>query len=196
MIDLENYEKQLLKIDLVKANLFALFAMIPIVVLYAAPFYLIWKTKFTLVNFKAYFDQHLITNLSLFLFLNVVVLILGITLHEFIHGFTWSRFTKKGFKSIKFGVLWKMITPYCHCKEPLKVKEYIMGAIMPFIILGFIPFIIALFLGNIFVLLFAIVFTTSALGDFMIINLLRKEDKNALVLDHPTEAGCYIYKKA
>ena len=33
------------------------------------------------------------------------------------------------------------------------------------------------------------------LGDFLIINLLRKENKDDFVEDHPSEAGCYIYRK-
>jgi hypothetical protein len=35
----------------------------------------------------------------------------------------------------------------------------------------------------------------AALGDFLIINLLRKENKSDLVQDHPSEAGCYLYRK-
>jgi hypothetical protein len=38
-------------------------------------------------------------------------------------------------------------------------------------------------------------FTMAAGGDFLIINLIRKEKSSALVQDHPTEAGCYIYRK-
>jgi len=34
-----------------------------------------------------------------------------------------------------------------------------------------------------------------AAGDFLIINLLRKENKDDFVEDHPSEAGCYIYRK-
>jgi catechol 2,3-dioxygenase-like lactoylglutathione lyase family enzyme len=41
----------------------------------------------------------------------------------------------------------------------------------------------------------AVHFTMAAGGDFLIINLIRKEKSSALVQDHPTEAGCYIYRK-
>ncbi|MGQ0828185.1 MAG: DUF3267 domain-containing protein [Bacteroidota bacterium] len=120
---------------------------------------------------------------------------MGIVLHELIHGIVWSRFTKDGFRSIKFGVLWKMLTPYCHCKEPLKVSQYITGVIMPAIILGVVPAIISIVIGNIGLLVFGIFFTMVAVGDFLIINLLRKENKDSLVLDHPSEAGFFIYRK-
>jgi hypothetical protein len=104
-------------------------------------------------------------------------------------------YTKNGFKSIKFGVLWKVLTPYCHCSEPLKVKHYITGAIMPAIILGFLPFVYSLFTGNALWLFFGIFFTMSAVGDFLIVNLVRKENMNSLVLDHPSEVGCYVFRK-
>jgi len=120
---------------------------------------------------------------------------IGIIAHELIHGITWAMYTKNGFKSIKFGVLWKVLTPYCHCSEPLKVKHYITGAIMPAIILGFLPFVYSLFTGNALWLFFGIFFTMSAVGDFLIVNLVRKENMNSLVLDHPSEVGCYVFRK-
>jgi hypothetical protein len=196
MKDLENYKKETLTIDLVKANIYGFFGMIPIVMIYTIPFYLIWNEKLTVLNFKNHFKEFSITNNPLpFSVSIIIVMILGIIMHELIHGITWSKYAEKGFKSIKFGILWKMLTPYCHCKEPLKVKEYILGAIMPAIVLGLIPAIYAMIFGNILLLAFGIFFTTVAIGDFMIINLLRKENMNSLVLDHPTEAGCFIYRE-
>ena len=196
MKDLENYKKETLTIDLVKANIYGFFGMIPIVMIYAIPFYTIWKEKLTVLNFINYFKEFSISNNPfLFSVSIIIIMILGIIMHELIHGITWSKYTEKGFKSIKFGILWKMLTPYCHCKEPLRVKEYILGAIMPAIVLGLIPAIYAILFGNILLLVFGIFFTTAAIGDFMIINLLRKENMNSLVLDHPTEAGCFIYRE-
>jgi hypothetical protein len=66
---------------------------------------------------------------------------------------------------------------------------------MPAIILGFIPFVYSLFTGNILSLFFGIFFTAAAVGDFLIINLLLKEKKDDLSLDHPSEAGCNIFRK-
>jgi hypothetical protein len=70
-----------------------------------------------------------------------------------------------------------------------------MGAIAPAIILGFIPSVVAIIIGNFGLLIFGLVFTVVAAGDFLIINLLRKENKDDFVEDHPSEAGCYIYRK-
>lgn len=124
-----------------------------------------------------------------------ILFVLGIVVHELIHGITWVRFAKNGFKSIKFGILWKMLTPYCHCMEPLKVRQYRIGAITPAIFLCFIPSIITLIVGNLGLLIFGIFFTMAAAGDFLVIQMISKEKRDDLVEDHPSEAGCYIYRK-
>jgi len=192
MQEFENYKKEKLTIDLVWANIFGVLILIPIAIVFGLPYYILWHPKIDIKNFM----DNLITQDSALGGLSVFgILILGIVVHELIHGITWSRFAKDGFKSIKFGVLWKMLTPYCHCTEPLKVKQYIWGAITPAIILGFIPSVLAILTGNLGILIFGIFFTMAAGGDFLIINLIRKENKNDLVQDHPSEAGCYIYRK-
>jgi hypothetical protein len=70
-----------------------------------------------------------------------------------------------------------------------------MGAIAPAIILGVLPGIIAIPIKSFGMLLFGIFFTVAACGDFLIIQLLWKENWEDLVQDHPSEAGCYIYRK-
>jgi hypothetical protein len=39
------------------------------------------------------------------------------------------------------------------------------------------------------------IFHNGRLGDFMIIFMLLKRKQNSLVLDHPSEVGCYIYRE-
>jgi len=193
MRQIENYQKDKLTINVVKVNIYAILMLIPIVVIYGLLYYLIWHNDFSFANSKN-FMHDLNSEIIGDLLLIFMVLILGIAAHELIHGITWARFAEKGFKSIKFGVLWKMLTPYCHCKEPLLVKHYIMGTIMPGIILGFIPSILAIIIGHFGLFVFGLFFTVAAGGDFMMINILRKESMNNFVQDHPTKVGCYIYR--
>ena len=193
MQEFDNYKKEKLTINLVWANVFGLLILIPIALIFGFPYYLLWHSN---MEIKDFMDNLLPQDAALGGLSIFGILILGIIVHELIHGIVWSRFAKHGFKSIKFGVLWKMLTPYCHCKEPLKVKQYIWGAIAPAIILGFIPSVLAIWIGSFGMLVFGMFFTLAAAGDFLIINLIRKENKNDLVQDHPSEAGCYIYRKA
>lgn len=192
MQELENYKKEKLTIDLVWANVFGILILIPIGLIFGLPFYFIWRPQ---IDIKQFFDSAGPQGAGLGFLLIFSILILGIVLHELIHGITWAKFAKEGFKSIKFGVLWKMLTPYCHCKEALNVRQYIIGAITPAIIMGIVPSIIAIIIGNFGLLIFGMFFTMAAGGDFLIINLIRKEKSSDLVQDHPSEAGCYIYRK-
>jgi hypothetical protein len=176
--------KRELIISATEANLKALVLAIPIILLYGSPFFIIWSDRIKSGAFWEILDP------SIFFLISLVA---GIALHEFIHGIFWSLYTKEGFKSIKFGIMWKSLTPYCHCKEPMKIKHYITGAIMPGILLGLIPAIIALFTGDPLLLIYAVIFTIGAGGDLLIIWMLRKEDKNTFAQDHPSKIGCIIY---
>jgi len=194
MLQTENYTKEKLTINLVWANVFGFIILIPIIAIYATPFFLIWGEQYQdinihdlLQNIKEQFFSH-----SLILFLYIFG---GIILHELIHGFFWSLYTSNGFKSIRFGIMWKMLTPYCHCKEPLKIKHYIIGAVMPAIILGVLPALIGIIIGALGWVIFGVFFTMAASSDFLIINLLKKERMNDFVQDHPTEAGCFVYRE-
>ena len=95
-------------------------------------------------------------------------------------------------KSIKFGFKWKFLTPYCHCKEPLKLQHYRIGVAMPLLILGILPSIIAIIIGSGALLTFGIIFSWAAGGDIIALFMLRKLDNNLYVSDHPTEMGFYI----
>jgi hypothetical protein len=195
-MDLKCYNKEQLTFDLAKLNLYGFLGFIPVILIYVIPFYLFWDETFSIEGFKNLgFGKELVDYAFGYSFFIVFIMLLGIIIHELIHGITFSFFAKTGFKAIKFGVIWKMLTPYCHCTEPLLVKHYRIGGIMPAVILGFLPFIYSLLFGNIFCLIFALFFTMAAIGDFYIIYLLRNESKNSMVLDHPTEVGCFIYRK-
>jgi len=182
------YEKVLKIIDIVKANNIGLKLLIPTILIYGLPFYLIWKDS---ISFKDMFSAD-----SGWVFLKwLTIFLAGIVAHELVHGITWALFAKKGFRSIKFGVLWKYITPYCHCKEPLQIRHYLIGAITPFIFVGLLPAVYAIITGSINWLLFGIFYTVGAVGDFLIIKLLLPGKRNDYALDHPSEAGCYVYRK-
>lgn len=125
----------------------------------------------------------------------MAVLVVGIVVHELIHGLTWAMYAKSGFKSISFGVMWKMLTPYCHCSEPLKVSHYAIGALMPLVVLGIIPSVAAICLKSLFWLSIGIFFIAAAAGDIMVAWNLRKEKPGNKILDHPTEAGYLVYEE-
>ena len=173
-------------IDLGKANVFAIVIMVVSAVVLLVPFFLIWHGRKDIVELFGGPTEW---------FIVLPVIVVGIVVHELIHGLTWACYAKRGWKSISFGVMWKMLTPYCHCDEPLSIPGYMMGAMMPCIVLGIIPSIVALFIGSLPLLVWGIFFISAAAGDIWMTWLLTKEDPKNMVLDHPTEAGFYIIEE-
>lgn len=192
MQSFDHFHKEELIIDLYKAGPLVRKIFLLLLVIFVVPFYFIWIAD---PGIKSFIKIR--TELSLFKigFLSIISFMGGIVLHELVHGITWAIFCKKGFKSIRFGIMWEYMAAYCHCKEPLKVKYYLLGAIMPAILIGFIPAFYGLIVGKLSFLVFGIYFTLAAVGDYMVIDLLRKENKNDYVQDHPSAPGCYIYRK-
>jgi len=122
----------------------------------------------------------------------VLAVLLGIFLHELIHGLAWMFFGKKPRSAIQFGFMWKTFSPYAHCTEPLGVGAYRLGTFMPGLLLGILPFVIAMLTGSGDLIWFSLFHTSAACGDWLILWLLRSVPADALVEDHPTRAGCYV----
>lgn len=162
-----------------KANLYAILLFIPITIILLVPFMLIWDYETFESGRKSFMDYFLL------------VLIGGIIVHELLHGISWGFYAPNGMKSIKFGIKWKFLTPYCHCKEPLKVKHYRIGIAMPLIILGILPSLIAIILGHGALLSFGILFTWAAGGDIIALFMLRKFENDIYISDHPSKMGFY-----
>ena len=173
-------------IDLVKANVFALVILLLAAIVFGGLFLLIWGRRWDEVQMLH--SGSVWGGLIFF-----AILLLGIVVHEFIHGVTWACFAKRGFKSISYGVLWKYLTPYTHCDEPMHIRPYQLACLMPCFLLGIVPSIVSLFTGSIPWLVFGLIFIAAAAGDIWMTWLLMKENPRSMVLDHPSEAGFYIY---
>ena len=185
-MEFNQFIKEKKTIDLGRANVEALLYLVFFMVIFAVPYYFIWDFKFPKLKGQ---------NIALIALAPLFVLLLGIVIHELIHGIFFSLYASQGIKSIKFGILWKTLTPYCHCKEPLKIKHYIIALLAPLLFVGIIPSIISLIIGNGFLLVLGIFFSAAAAGDLMIYFLIRKENPEDYVQDHPSEAGYFIFRK-
>ena len=172
-------------INLVSANVFSVVLLVVSAVLLAFPFYLIWDGC-------PHGDEQYLHVVCILFF---PLFIAGIVAHELLHGITWAHYAKSGWKSIRFGVMWKMLTPYCHCNEPMGTRAYMAGGLMPLVVLGVIPGIVSLFTGSILLLVWGIFFIAAAGGDIWMVWLLSKEDPDSTILDHPSEAGFYVFPK-
>lgn len=195
MTEKTKMHRKKLTMSISKANLLAILFIVPVFIFYFIPYYFLSFNDSSIPDFKQILNDIALEfgpiGLSMFI---LGILIFGIIIHELIHGVFWGICAKNGFKSIKFGVVWKMMTPYCHCKEKLQVKQYIIGVIMPGIVLGLVPTVYAVINDNFGIFLLGVIFTMAAGGDIIMVYLLRNEKMNSLVQDHPSEMGCYVFR--
>ena len=183
----EGYKKTDLTISIVKANLFVFLLAIPVVAIGVLLF--AWKNPISLLTPSPQGSL-----------LFVVLFIVLIVAHELIHGLTWSLYAEHHFKDIEFGFMKKYLTPYCTCTTPLLKSHYIMGALMPCVVLGILPTAIGILLGSHLLFWTGIVMILAAGGDIMIVmKVLAYKSQNRseeiLIYDHPTEAGSVIFEK-
>jgi hypothetical protein len=176
------------------ANTKAFYLMLPLIIMTLTPFYLIWIDQLTMEAVRSFIESTKSWH-GYGTALIILVFIAGIIAHEFIHGVTWALYAKRGIRSINFGIVWKELTPYSHCKEVMKVRYYRIGIVMPAIILGFLPTLVSYLTGNFWFAIFGALFTAAAAGDFMILNMIKNERDNDLVRDHPEKIGYYIYRR-
>lgn len=177
----EGYKEENKVISVVKANVMAFVTAGPFAILVLVLYLLIWNEANMSVEMK---------NVLVFM----VVLFIGIFIHELIHGITWSLFCKNGWKSIHIGMIKEYLTPYCHCKEPLTFGSYIIGGLMPFLILGIGVSAVGILVGNFTITFIGIVNILSAGGDTTIALMLLKY-RNAVIIDHPKECGFVAFIK-
>ena len=173
-----NENKRDLSISMARANIIVLFISIPVVILQFAIFLWLHGTE----GLRPAWSSAIL----------IIAVLLGIVVHELIHGISWVIFGHKPFSAIKFGFQWKTFTPYAHLKEPVEVNAYRLGAFLPGFILGILLYLLSLVLGNGDLFWFSLVHTSAAGGDWLILWLIRHVRAGMQVEDHPTNAGCYV----
>ena len=183
----QGYRKTDLTIGVVKANLLALIVMLPFAALSGA-------VVLSRVSFRS-----MVESMSTFDFLLYLLVMLLLTaVHEGIHALTWAMFGKDYWKSIRFGVIWKALTPYCTCLRPAKRGQYILGAAMPTLVLGIGLTAAAALTGIFWVFILALAMIFGGGGDFTIILkilLHRQQGRDAVYYDHPYECGVVVFEK-
>ncbi|TAF66940.1 MAG: DUF3267 domain-containing protein [Cytophagales bacterium] len=164
-----------------KANLIGLIFGIPFTVILLLPYYFMYGIEST-------------KEIRHFFIFNTFIpsIIIGIIVHEAIHGIAWAIAAKIPITEIKFGFQVKTLTPFAHCKVPINIVAYRIGTLMPFLILGLLPYIYSLAIQNAIVMGFSLFFSFAAIGDLMILWITKDIAKDKKVQDHPTEAGVTI----
>ena len=174
-------EKFEVLIDPKKMNQQATIFIIAIALISVALYYSIWGFTWDL-SVMAFLK------FSLFNFI-------GIIIHELIHAIAFIVIGKAKISDIKFGFIWKHLTPYAHCKVQLSMRAYKISILLPVIITGFIPLIIGFSMNNLLTVLVSAFLIAGGIGDWIVYRKLRPFTNNAVVIDHPSEIGCIVETK-
>lgn len=177
-------KKETVTIDPDKVNKMGL--IVSVIVIFCSIFFykLIWGASFTgiLKGVVEWVDLK-----------GIIVLLLLIITHEMIHGIGYVVIGKSSFKDVKFGVIWKQLMPYAHCKKAMKISAYRWSITLPTIFLGACPFIIGLFTNNPHLYGWGTYMILGGIGDIMILRVLHSYNKDVYIIDHPEEVGCNVY---
>lgn len=180
----KGYERQDRTISITFANVMAFVWALPF-----AALFLVW--------FRArngFLFRTTIPGLLAFLLLMFALTVV----HEMVHGLTWGLFAPGGFRSIDFGFIRELLTPYCVCVDPLKKWQYLLGSVMPCLILGILPCIAAVLGGSVLWLALGLVMIIGAGGDLTIFARMlfdRACRGDAVIMDHPSEAGYVVFAR-
>lgn len=183
-LEQQGYVKQERIFGVIAINLFAILASLPFIVIGC------WVYRIS---------RHPLDLLPLdFLWAFLLCFILVIV-HELIHGLMFGIFADSHFRSVRFGIIWSALTPYCTCSAPLKRWQYVLACIMPTLILGFGLMGAATITGSFMLLLVGVMMTLGGGGDlFMILKLLLypTQGKTVLFHDHPWKCGFVAFERA
>ena len=179
----QGYRRVDLVVDVVQANVMAVVVMLPFLAAAAVLFFALNPVG------EVYIP---LSGMALWLMAFLVLVVL----HEAIHGLTWGLMAPHGFKAIAFGVIWQMLTPYCTCNDGLKRWQYLLGGLMPTLILGFGLAGLATAQGSLCLFSLAEVMILGGGGDFLVVfKMLRHPQKDgAVYYDHPYECGLVVFE--
>lgn len=148
--------------------------------------------------FFAAFFYFMIHGFSIYISFTVVLIvvllnIIGIVLHEMLHGVGFIIFGKVKPSEVKYGFSWKYGVAYAHCVIPIKISAYRISLLLPVVLTGLLPLVISYIIGNGVLLTVSVILTAGGIGDWLIFRSLRKYKASQYVKDHPTKVGYFIY---
>jgi hypothetical protein len=120
-------------------------------------------------------------------------LVVGVIVHELIHGLTWAWAARRPLGAIRFGVNWKALAPHAQCTVPLPASAYRLGAAAPGLVLGVVPALAGTITGAGAVAAFGWLMVLGAGGDIVVLWLIRNVEPATQLQDHPTRAGCVAH---
>lgn len=160
-------------------------------VLYALPFVMIsgFTYRFWLIG-RAHLSE--VSGPSFYIMF-LMIIVISTIIHEFLHGIGWA--VSSGSRNV-FRININAMMPSCACKTALRRKQYLIGVLTPFIVLGIgsVLFIL-IYPGTVSILTMLVNFVAAGADLMIAVNVLKEREQDSLIVDHPTKAGYIIFYK-
>lgn len=116
--------------------------------------------------------------------------------HEIVHAVGWIIFGQVPPGKIKFGIMWKTGSPYAHAEVPMRASGYRIGAILPLFVTGLLPVALGTAANLGWLTVAGAILVSGAVGDLIVLWVIREIPADALVIDHPSNAGCFVLEES
>ena len=125
-----------------------------------------------------------------------LLLILSIAVHELLHAVGFVYAGGASWRDVRFGVMWKALAPYAHCRQAMQAAPYRVAIVLPALVLGVAPTLVGLATGIGALTFYGYILLIAACGDAAILWAIRSVPEETLVKDHPSKVGCMVALKA
>ncbi|KPK95731.1 hypothetical protein AMJ80_03905 [bacterium SM23_31] len=169
-------------ISTLKANIIGVPIFILALVIVWIPYRVLWNLSSRDIVTAIY-------NSNLHFTVIIPAIIILAVLHELLHAAGWMLNSDAGWKDIKFGVVWKLLTPYVHLRIPISAHGHRISIALPGIVLGIIPALSGIIFGSGVIAFIGAVMTGASGGDLIVFWMMRSIPPSKMVQDHPTKAG-------
>ncbi len=122
----------------------------------------------------------------------IPLIVMGIVLHEGLHALAHVVLGKASWRDIRFGVKWRWLMPYAHCRAELPDSAHKCSCALHLIVVGLFPWIIGMLTGDRLISFFGAIFTAGAGGDILILWLIWSIPKDRIIADHAGAVGVKV----
>lgn len=133
-----------------------------------------------------------VANILAFSLAAVLVYAVSALLHEALHVLAMVAFARTPISSLRFGARLSEGVLYVHSDRPMSARAYRIVLLLPGVVLGVLPTAMGFVQGSGWLILYGYVMVISAIGDLLVLQLMRHVDARAIVRDHPMEIGCQV----
>jgi len=112
--------------------------------------------------------------------------------HEALHAVGFRAFGGVPWRSIRFGVNWRLLTPFAGTSTPMSARAYRWAGALPGLVLGVAPAVAGLALGSGWLASYGAFMLGAAGGDAVALWAIRRVPSGARVRDSRHRVGCEV----